>query len=26
VLWEEYLNERGLTLPDMDALPEPPQG
>jgi hypothetical protein len=22
-LWEEYLVERGLTLPDMDALPEP---
>jgi len=22
-LWDEYLNERGLTLPDMDALPEP---
>jgi hypothetical protein len=22
-LWEEYLNERGLTLPDMDALPSP---
>lgn len=22
-LWEEYLGERGLTLPDMDALPDP---
>ena len=22
-LWDEYLSERGLTLPDMDALPEP---
>lgn len=22
-LWDEYLNERGLTLPDMDALPDP---
>jgi hypothetical protein len=22
-LWEEYLAERGLTLPDLDALPEP---
>ena len=22
-LWDEYLTERGLTLPDMDALPEP---
>jgi hypothetical protein len=22
-LWEEYLGERGLTLPDMDALPNP---
>jgi len=22
-LWEEYLLERGLTLPDIDALPEP---
>ena len=23
-LWDEYLAERGLTLPDMDALPDPP--
>jgi hypothetical protein len=22
-LWDEYLNQRGLTLPDMDALPDP---
>jgi hypothetical protein len=22
-LWDEYLQERGLTLPDMDALPDP---
>jgi hypothetical protein len=22
-LWDEYLTERGLTLPDMDALPDP---
>jgi len=22
-LWEEYLDERGLTLPDVDALPDP---
>ena len=22
-LWDEYLTERGLTLPDMDALPAP---
>ncbi|HZL96773.1 MAG TPA: hypothetical protein VFB99_24170, partial [Vicinamibacterales bacterium] len=22
-LWDEYLSERGLTLPDMDALPDP---
>jgi len=22
-LWDEYLIERGLTLPDMDALPDP---
>ena len=22
-LWDEYLNERGLTLPDLDALPNP---
>jgi hypothetical protein len=21
-LWDEYLNERGLTLPDLDALPD----
>jgi hypothetical protein len=26
-LWDEYLNERGLTLPDLDALPPlGPQG
>ncbi|HLF12319.1 MAG TPA: hypothetical protein VJA26_14015, partial [Gammaproteobacteria bacterium] len=24
-LWEEYLAERGLTLPDVDALPNPAQ-
>ena len=22
-LWDEYLSERGLTLPDLDALPDP---
>jgi hypothetical protein len=22
-LWDEYLAERGLTLPDLDALPDP---
>ena len=22
-LWDEYLTERGLTLPDIDALPDP---
>ena len=22
-LWDEYLSERGLALPDMDALPDP---
>jgi hypothetical protein len=22
-LWDEYLQERGLALPDVDALPEP---
>jgi hypothetical protein len=21
-LWDEYLTERGLTLPDLDALPD----
>lgn len=25
-LWEEYLAERGLTLPDIDALPDPTEG
>lgn len=25
-LWDEYLQERGLTLPDVDALPEPGEG
>jgi hypothetical protein len=23
VLWDDYLQQRGLTLPDLDALPDP---